>query len=328
MAQLLVDVEGIHRNTIAVAALLRASGLSLIAVTKGCLADVEVAAAMLGGGAVALADTHDAGLLRLRAAFPSTELHRIELPPLSSPFEPGDVTYISSVAAAEAVAVAGLGDGHPRRVMVQVETGDLREGVPVEQVASLVRVVRADRRLALEGVATNYACFEGAPDGVLGSVEALAGLARSLGAVRVSGGNSSVLSLLVAGASLPREVTELRCGESLLLGQDALERHPLPGCRQDACVLRAEVLEGYTKATRGGAARRLVVGIGLRDLGSGGVRFASPALTEAGRSSDYLVVTVAPGEPGPAPGESIEMIPDYYALAALWASSFVEVRHV
>ena len=326
MAQLLVDLGGIHQNATAVAGLLGAHGLSLVAVTKGCCADVEVAAAMLDGGAVALADTHDAGLRRLRAAFPTTELHRIELPPLSSPFEPGDVTYISSTAAAQ--AVAGLGGRRPRRVMLQVETGDLREGVPVDQVAALAQVVRTDSRLALEGIATNYACFEGAPEGVRGSVEALAALARELGVGRVSAGNSSVLPLLVAGAALPPEVTELRCGESLLLGQDALEYLPLPGCRQDVCVLRAEVLEGYTKAARGGAGRRLVLGVGLRDLGMGGVRFSSAALTEAGRSSDYLVVTVAPGEPGPSPGESIEMIPDYYALAALWASPFVEVRHV
>ena len=137
-----------------------------------------------------------------------------------------------------------------------------------------------------------------------------------------------MLPLLAAGTPLPGEVTELRCGESLLLGQDALAYRPLPGCRQDACVLRAEVLEGYTKATREGNRRRLVLDVGLRDLGSGAVRFASGALSEAGRSSDYLVVTVAPGQPGPALGESIEMIPDYYALAAVWASPFVEVRHV
>ena len=99
IAQLLVDLEGIRQNAAAVAHLLSAHGLSLVAVTKGCLADPEVADVMLAGGAVALADTHDAGLRRLRAAFPTTELQRIELPPLSSPFEPGDVTYISSAAA-------------------------------------------------------------------------------------------------------------------------------------------------------------------------------------------------------------------------------------
>ena len=192
----------------------------------------------------------------------------------------------------------------------------------------MARAVWDDPRLALEGVATNYACFQGPAEGVHRSVEAIAAVARDLGVARVSAGNSSVLPLLAAGTALPREMTELRCGESLLLGQDALAYRPLPGCRQDACVLRAEVLEGYTKATREGRQRRLVLDVGLRDLGSGAVRFASGALHEAGRSSDYLVVTVTPGEPGPALGESIAMIPDYYALAALWASPFVEVRHV
>ncbi len=121
--------------------------------------------------------------------------------------------------------------------MMLVETGDEREGVPEERMLELVAAIGGDRRLALEGVATNYACFRGQPEGLRASVErvargALALRDAGLPVGRVSGGNSSLLWLLARGEDLPGPVTELRCGEALLLGQDALFYEPLPGCRQ------------------------------------------------------------------------------------------------
>ena len=123
-------------------------------------------------------------------------------------------------------------------------------------------------------------------------------------------------------------MTELRCGEALLLGQDALLYQRLPGCRQDACRLRVEVLEGYTKPARGPAVRRLVLGVGHQDVGSGAVRFVEPGLRDLGRSSDYLVAGVDAGGPDVGPGDHVEMVPSYAALVAAWTSPFVEVRFV
>ncbi len=277
MTELRVDTDAIGRNTEAVSTLLRRHGLDLLGVTKGCLGEPRVAKAMLEGGAAALADTRDPNLQRLRRALPGVELHRIHLPSLAEPFEPGDVTYVSSWAGAEAVAALGGSKG-PRRVMVQVETGDEREGAPLELLPGLAAAIGADPRLDLVGISTNYACFRGAPSGIRGSVAAIARAAAALRAAgvvapRVSGGNSSVLWLLAQGEALPPQVTELRCGEALLLGQDALYYQALPGCRTDACVLRAEVLEEYTRPAPDGGARRLLLGIGRQDLASGRVKF-------------------------------------------------------
>ncbi len=92
MPELRVNVDAIGRNTEAIVSLLRQTGLDLVGVTKGCLGEPRVAGAMLAGGAVALADTRDPNLARLRAAFPGAELHRIHLPSLAEAFDPADVT--------------------------------------------------------------------------------------------------------------------------------------------------------------------------------------------------------------------------------------------
>lgn len=370
MSELRVDVDAIGRNTEVVAAFLRRHSLDLVAVTKGCLGDPRVASVMLAGGARAIADTRDQNLRRLRKALPGVELHRIYMPSLSGTFEPGDVTYVSSLAGLAALsalrtvaassgglsAVAeaesrvfprsvragearrlssggpvGSAANPPAKVMLHVETGDLREGVPQGNLLELASAVMVDPSLSLVGISTNYACFQGKSEGIRESVRAIARAAEELRAAgiavrSVSGGNSSLLWLMMEGERLPPEITEVRCGESLLLGHDALAHRPLPGCRQDACVLRSEVLEGYTKPAREGARRRLVLALGRQDLGSGEVRFVEPGLNEVGRSSDYLVVEAEASRPGLAPGGSIDMIPSYEALVAAWSSPYVDLR--
>ncbi len=331
MPELHVDIEAIGRNTEAVAALLREHCLDLVAVTKGCLGEPRVAAAMLAAGAFALADTRDANLRRLREALPGAELHRIHLPSLTEPFEPGDVTYVSCPEGAEAVARLADGLQAPRKVMVLVETGDEREGVPPELLPGLAGRIAGEPRLTLVGVATNYACFKGGAAGIEESVKTVALAAETLDAAgycpqRVSGGNSSLLGMLAKGGRIPQRVTELRCGEALLLGQDALHYEPLPGCRTDACVLRAEVVEEYTKPAAEGPIRRSVLGIGRQDLSTGAVRPVQPGLREVGRSADYLVLE-AVGRGAWAPvGTTIEMIPSYEALVAAWTSPYVALK--
>jgi ornithine racemase len=216
--------------------------------------------------------------------------------------------------------------------MIQLESGDLREGVPEDQLLDVAAAIVGDPRLKLEGVGTNYACFAGEAYGIDRSVESAARAARTLRAAgfefdRVSGGNSSVLFHFRPGDRLPAEVTELRCGEALLLGQDALFYEPLRGCERGACMLRAEVLERYTKPSlQGGVAERLVLGIGRQDLSCGAIAFLLPGLWEVGRSADYLVVEVAEGADAPGVGSLIEMIPSYEALVAAWTSPYVKVE--
>lgn len=328
MPELHVNIDAIGRNTEAVAALLRGHGLDLVAVTKGCQGDPRVAAAMLTGGAVALADTRDAHLRRLRAALPGVELHRIDLPSVARAFVPGDVTYVSSVEGVRALAAA---QGQPHGAMIAVDTGDEREGVPQSRLYGLASAVAGEPRLRLVGVATNFACFKGRPERIRESVQAVARAALRLkeggfALERVAGGNSSVLWLIARGERLPEAVTELRCGEALLLGRDSLYYKPLPGCRRDACTIRAEVVEEYTRMAAEGSARRLVLAIGRQDLGGGTVKFAEPGLREIGRTSDHLVVEVAAGRHTIPVGTMIGMIPRYEALAAAWMSPYVRLK--
>jgi len=332
MTELLVDVDKIGANTEVVVRLMKNSGLRLVAVTKGCMGEPRVASAMVTGGAAAVAGSRDSHIRRLREARLGVDIHRIGLPSAAKDLEVGDVNYMTSWEHAESlIRAGGAAAGKPRRVMLQVETGDEREGVPTDQLRALARQVVEDRRLELVGVSTNYACLRGKPEGLGASVEAVAAATRDLvdSGIRiseVSGGNSSVLSLVARGDRLPGEVTSLRCGEALLLGHDALYYQRIEGCSEDSCKVRAEVVEEYTKRSAGYPTRRLVLALGRRDLNSGAVKFLEPGLTELGRSADYLVVEAGPTSGKIRVGMKVEMIPDYEALVSAWISPYVEVK--
>ncbi|HZJ03399.1 MAG TPA: alanine racemase [Thermoleophilia bacterium] len=335
MAELVIRPDAIRDNAAAVRALLarrtllgeRREAPRLIGVTKVCLGDPTVARAMLEGGAAALADSREPSLARLRAALPGVELHRIHLTAGDAQRELADVFYVSSPAGLEGLD----GRGGRAEVMALVETGDQREGAPLEELHDLARKIALGPGTRLRGVATNFACFAGRPEHAQASVEMLAAAARGLEAggvavPEVSGGNSSLLGLLMDGVGLPLEVTEIRCGEALLLGQETLRFRALPGGRQDGCRLRAEVLERYTKSFFEVGSQRVVLGLGSQGLGNAPVRFLRPEMSEVGRSSDYLVAEVAAGAQAPEIGAVVEMIPSYHALVAAWTSPFVEVR--
>ena len=326
MPELVIDIGAVGHNTEVVARLLKDRGVQLVAVTKGCAGDPQVAAAMLDGGAVALADSRDENLRRLRRALPGKELHRIGLPSVRREFEPGDLNHVTNWEAADAVGRLG---GRPRRVMMQVEGGDRREGVPPDEAEALAARIADDRRLSLEGVSTNYACLQSSEAGLRSSVDTVVRTAQNLRQAglmltRVSAGSSSLLWLVSKGEALPAEVTELRCGEALLLGQDAMQYEPVAGCRTDACIVRAEVVEEYTRRPSGGATRRLLLAAGREDIGDGAVKFLEPGLREVGRSSDYLVVEVGSRKGRTAVGSTVEMVPSYESLVAAFTSHYVE----
>jgi predicted amino acid racemase len=300
MPDLVVNTSLVRANTEVIARLLRHCDLELVAVTKGCLGDSQVAAAMMAGGAVALADSRDINLRRLREDLPGMELHRIHLPSLEQEFEPGDINYVSSWETAE--VVGELDGAGPSKVMLLVDTGDQREGVPLDQATGLARRIAGHPGLELVGVATNYACLGGGDEGLRESVGVLAEAAQhmrdaGLPIDRVSGGSSSLFQTI-------------------------------PGCRRDACLIRAEVVEEYTRRAAEGPARRLLLGVGWQDLGSGTVEFTESGLREIERSSDYLVLGVEGGSRNIEVGQMVNMVPDYKALVAAWTSPYVETSIV
>jgi len=242
----------------------------------------------------------------------------------------------------EALSAAARRQGREHGVLLMVEMGDLREGILPGALAGLVAAVTALPHLRLDGVGTNLACQSGmAPDAtnmaalsdLVDRVEQTTGVPIGV----VSGGNSANLDWAFGSAPTGR-VNELRLGESILLGREALHRNPVEGLRTDAFTVVAEVIEaghkpslpwGEMTTTAFGATRRAddrgvvaqaILALGHQDVDPAGL-VAPAGLHVLGASSDHLVVDT--GDLALAVGDEVRFQPDYPALLRAMTSPFV-----
>ena len=108
--------------------------------------------------------------------------------------------------------------------------------------------------VCLAGIGANLACY----GGVIPTVQTMELLLevkekveRRIGRKleRVSGGTSANLKMVLE-QQVPPGITELRIGEGILLGNEAVCREPVPGCFDDAFLLKAEVIEVQRKPSK------------------------------------------------------------------------------
>lgn len=261
-----------------------------------------------------------------------------------------DSFFVSEIAHIEALSKAASGAG----VIIMTDTGDLREGVPLEGLEPLVRAaLKPGKKIRIAGVATNHACFSG----VIPEPRVIDRFAREVIRIEklhgiefpiVSGGNSSLLHMIAAGEVHPR-VNNARIGEAILLGMDVLTRRPFEWLEQGAFVISAEVLEcsmkdaasegartqnafgelpeaGRRRGARGRKFLRAIVDLGKRHLIPSGLVPADPGIRILGASSDYLILD-ATGSAKPIEyGSRLEFILDYPALMSAMRSKEVEKR--
>ena len=342
--RLLVDLAVIAANTREVVRRAGAAGVDIAGVTKVCCGAPPVARAMLAGGVAMLADSRLENLAGLRRAGCATvPLMLLRLPMLSRIGETAELAQI--VLLSEGVAMQALGSaarGRPVQVVVMIDLGDLREGLWPDRAMAVVREASRLNGIELAGIGTNLTCYGGIrPTAAnLRELLALAEEARRVTGLPlpiVSGGNTSSLPLLWEGG-LPAGLTNLRIGEGILLGVETLARQPLPGLRQDAFRLAAEVIEVQRKPSvpigeicqdafgrtpefvDRGWGRRAILALGRQDCVPEGLRPVRQGLEILGASSDHLILA---DEAGLTVGDEVEFLPSYGALLAAMTSPYV-----
>ena len=188
-------------------------------------------------------------------------------------------------------------------------------------------VFRALIRGTKVGVGVNLTCYGAVvptPENLGRLVEIAAAAGDILDRrVAVSGGNSGSLPLALQG-DLPTGVTDLRVGESILLGTNVLTREPLlGGLHLDAFALRAPVIEclrkpslplgelaedafgGRSVCEDRGVRRRVLLALGRQDVSPGLLRPRDGRMVILGASSDHLIVDVEEVDPPPRVDSSV-----------------------
>lgn len=232
-------------------------------------------------------------------------------------------------------------------VVVMVELGDLREGVLPGGLVAFARTVQELPHLELKGIGANLGCFSGTvptPEqfAQLALYHELLELKFGARLPFVSAGTSVVLPLLLEGR-LPRAINHFRVGEAIFLGTDLVHGGVLPGLRDDAVTLEAEIVElkekglqptGETNdaapfgshdvvgAAPGQRGFRALVNFGQLDTEVGSLRPVEPGHEIVGASSDITAVHLGPSAGALAVGDTIRFHVGYSAFVRAMASPY------
>lgn len=258
----------------------------------------------------------------------------------------------SSLTGFRALNAAAQRQGIAHDAVLMVDLGDMREGVPFQEALPLLRAVSAASCQALHGpgarvvgLGVNLGCLYGTcPDeenmAQLAELAARAGNALGHPLQRVSLGGT-VFWNWFAGRDgreprLPEGCQlELRMGDPLLLGYDMYRDEPLLGgqFRTDLFRITATLLEvterdiklprhhvhngqGLSpRCTLTGRRRRALTDCGLLHTDVSALHLDLPGAQIVDYSGNYAILDVTDCPQAPLPGDRVDFIPGYWAVA-------------
>ena len=311
--RVMIDLHKIEHNTRIISSLAQKQNIQITGVTKCCCGEVQVAEAMLSGGAVSIGDSRIENLKNLRVSGISSDLMLLRTPMLSEAsevIEYSDISLNSELIVLSKLADKAQEQSKTHRVVLMVEMGDLREGVPMEQLETTIERAMTFKGIELYGLGMNLACY----GGVVPTVKKLEEFSEIVSDMEtkfdlkfelVSGGNSANIPLFLDKGKSTR-VNNLRIGEGILLGLETVNRTPIPNTYQDAFVLEAEIIELNAKPSipQGeisqnafgetpefvdkGIIRRGILAIGRQDVIIEGLQPLDDNISILGSSSDNI----------------------------------------
>lgn len=312
MPRLVIRMRALRHNLAVMHDLCRAAGTECMFVFKEAPLHPRLTAEIMKGSSV-----RRLGLVAWPGKnFPSiggVQIHHVYAPSpmLASQAAGCSCVYIDSLFTLRTLAQNK--NGCAPQVRLCLEAGDGRDGVLEEELPELCE---STRRLGLfvRGIAVNFACLSTeAPTlpHLQNAVRALRNIRRfCVSDADISAGGTDMLEL-AAHTSLPSDTGEIRCGTGVTLGVYPLSGRPVPGARQDAFRLEAQVLENRMKKGR----RTVLLDMGTFHTDPANLRPPFPGMIFAGASSAYMAFNVDDCSESLREGQTLSFLPDYHALS-------------
>lgn len=347
--RLAIDLAKIKHNVDLIVRMCQSRGIRVAGVTKLICGDPLIAAVLLESGIHHLTDSRLRNIIRLRKAGMSCEVSLLRIPMMS---EAGlavrhtDASYQSDTAVIRQFSAAAEKSVKNHKIMIMVEAGDLREGVPSEDLLNVVEIVLSYPRIRFEGLAMNIGCMSG----VLPTYQNTSLLVRLRNEIMdrfhlrlpfLSVGGSPCLHLL-ENEQMPAEINEIRVGEALFLGKSTISQRSIPGAYEDAFELQAEIIEVRDKPSvpvgeigldgfgrkphfiDKGIRKRAILAIGRQDVPCEALTPIMSGVEIVGASSDHMVVDVTDCRQSLRGGDRLSFLPDYSGLLSLMTSPYVK----
>ncbi len=345
---LTIDTEKIKNNLLKVIKLCESRGVSLVVVTKVFCSFPPLVDALSGMGVVSIADSNYMNFKRLK-----TRIKKILIKTLSSDIDSGlefcDVIHISDFNFLKKIAL--LPGDYERKVLLNVEIGDNKEGILPDEVIAFIKEADVYNNISIIGIAGNTGCLSGnLPDQTVFSLlNALSLKIRSETGVKnpvISVGGTVFLDALIDG-SMGEAVNQIRVGEGIFFGYDSSKNKNIPGFDRTAFIISIEVLEvlekeiafipvsGYNafgkKASAvsdktSGRRKRAVLGAGILAVSPEGLVPVLDGIKVEGITYDFMVLDITGCEEAIRAGDTVLFYADYSSVARASINPYVDIR--
>jgi ornithine racemase len=235
------------------------------------------------------------------------------------------------------------------KIIIMVETGDLREGVMGDHLVDFYEQVFELPHIEVIGLGTNLNCL----NGVMPSTDKLIQLSLYKQIIElkfgknipwVSAGTSVTIPLMIHH-QLPQGINHFRIGETLYFGVDLFDEKVIEGMHGDVFQLQAEIIELQEKpmvphgilasnpqgevaeideSLYGKTSFRAILDVGLLDIDPKYLIPDDPEIVILGASSDMLIVNLGVNEKGYKVGDSLSFNLKYMGALSLLNSNYIE----
>jgi ornithine racemase len=236
------------------------------------------------------------------------------------------------------------------KVIIMIETGDLREGVMGDNLVDFYSKVFELPNIEIVGLGTNLNCLHG----VMPSQDKLIQLCLYKQIIElkfnkhipwISGGTSVTIPLIL-NKQIPKGVNHFRVGETLFFGVDLFEESIIPGMKEDVFELFTEIIEINEKpmvpigtlaanpqgeimeidpALYGQTSYRAIVDIGLLDIDPKYIISEEDFLV-VGASSDMLIIDMGKNIQNYKVGDLLKFRLKYMGALHILNSSYIEKK--
>ncbi|TDK50501.1 alanine racemase [Algoriphagus formosus] len=262
-----------------------------------------------------------------------------------------DVSLNSELETIHWISDEAVRQGKKHKIIIMVETGDLREGVMGEQLLDFYSQVFNLPNIEVIGLGTNLNCL----NGVMPSTDKLIQLALYKQIIElkfnkkipwVSAGTSVTIPLMLT-QQLPKGINHFRIGETLYFGVDLFEEKVIEGMHGDVFELHVEIIEMQEKpllpvgnlaanpqgevveideSLYGKTSFRAIVDIGLLDVDPKYLMAADDSIEILGASSDMLIMNLGENPNNYQVGDVLTFDLKYMGALGILNSNYVDKK--
>lgn len=341
-----INLDKLSHNTKMALNICRRNKLNLAVVTKVFCSMPDMVKIILESGVNIIGDSRIMNLKKINRL--KCEKLLLRLPSISQADEVvryADISLNSELDTLKALSKAAVKANKVHKVILMIDLGDLREGVWPKDAISISKEIVDLPNIDFVGIGTNLTCYGGIiPDeNNLGKlVDIKKDIEKNLGIKLqvVSGGNSSSL-YNVLNKTMVEGITNLRLGESVVLGRETAYGKDIPGMFKDIFTFKGEIIELKEKPSMPignigmdafgeaptfedkGMMKRAIISVGRQDVRIDGLTPRNKNIEILGGSSDHLILNLTECSENYKVGDIIEFDVDYGALLSLMTSEYI-----